>query len=116
MGGADQLDRRILGSAVHPALERNGYNRSADTPGLRLIGISSPVENNAALVARPSFAEAPYSGWRAIAPSPSTTTSFFRYAALPDDSGASLLDFSPEAMRAVFEMGRRCARDGNAWR
>jgi len=42
---------------VHPALERNGYNRLADTPSLRLIRISSPVENNAALLARPSFVE-----------------------------------------------------------
>ncbi len=41
---------------------------------------------------------------------------FFRYAALPDDSEASPLDFSPEAMRAVYELGRRGARDGSAWR
>ena len=41
---------------------------------------------------------------------------FFRYAALPDDSEASPLDFSPEAMRAVYELGRRGALDGSAWR
>lgn len=59
VGGADQLDRRILVSAVHPALEQNGYNSLADTPSLRLIGISSPVENNSALLAGPRFVEAP---------------------------------------------------------
>lgn len=41
---------------------------------------------------------------------------FFRYAALPDDSEASPMDFGPEAMRAVYELGRRGARDGSAWR
>lgn len=44
VGGADQPDRRILVSAMHPPLERNGYNRVADTPSLRMIGISSTVE------------------------------------------------------------------------
>lgn len=40
----------------------------------------------------------------------------FRYAALPDDSQADPLDFSIEAMRAVFEVGRVGALDGSIWR
>lgn len=41
---------------------------------------------------------------------------FFRYAALPDDSEASALDFSIESMSAVYEVGRRGAISGDAWR
>ena len=41
---------------------------------------------------------------------------FFRYAALPDDAEASPLDFSPEAMRAVFDIGREGGRSGAIWR
>jgi len=41
---------------------------------------------------------------------------FFRYAALPDDSEASALDFSVESMRAVYEVGRLGAISGEAWR
>lgn len=41
---------------------------------------------------------------------------FFRYAALPDDAEASPLDFSPEAMRAVFDIGRDGGRSGAIWR
>lgn len=41
---------------------------------------------------------------------------FFRYAALPDDAEASPLDFSPEAMRAVFDIGREGGRTGAVWR
>ncbi|WP_426040942.1 patatin-like phospholipase family protein [Brevundimonas sp. TWP2-3-4b1] len=41
---------------------------------------------------------------------------FFRYAALPDDSEASALDFSPESMSAVYEIGRQGAISGAAWR
>ncbi len=41
---------------------------------------------------------------------------FFRYAALPDDTEASPLDFSPESMRAVFDVGRSGALSGTIWR
>lgn len=41
---------------------------------------------------------------------------YFRYAALPDDAEASPLDFSPEAMRAVFDIGREGGRSGAIWR
>ena len=41
---------------------------------------------------------------------------FFRYAALPDDSEASALDFSLESMNAVYEIGRQGAISGAAWR
>lgn len=41
---------------------------------------------------------------------------FFRYAALPDDSEASALDFSVESMSAVYEVGRQGAISGEAWR
>ncbi|WP_426050591.1 patatin-like phospholipase family protein [Brevundimonas sp. SL161] len=41
---------------------------------------------------------------------------FFRYAALPDDSEASALDFSLESMSAVYELGRQGAISGAAWR
>lgn len=41
---------------------------------------------------------------------------FFRYAALPDDSEASALDFSVESMSAVYEVGRQGALTGEAWR
>jgi len=41
---------------------------------------------------------------------------FFRYAALPDDSEASALDFSLESMSAVYEIGRQGAISGAAWR
>jgi predicted acylesterase/phospholipase RssA len=41
---------------------------------------------------------------------------FFRYAALPDDSEASALDFSVESMSAVYEVGRQGAISGDAWR
>lgn len=41
---------------------------------------------------------------------------FFRYAALPDDSEASALDFSVESMTAVYEVGRAGARSGDVWR
>jgi predicted acylesterase/phospholipase RssA len=41
---------------------------------------------------------------------------FFRYAALPDDSEASALDFSVESMSAVYEIGRQGAITGEAWR
>ncbi len=41
---------------------------------------------------------------------------FFRYAALPDDSEASALDFSVESMSAVYEVGRQGAISGAAWR
>lgn len=40
----------------------------------------------------------------------------FRWAALPDDSTATPLDFSPPSMRAVYEVGRQGARDGSVWR
>lgn len=41
---------------------------------------------------------------------------FFRYAALPDDSEASALDFSVESMSAVYEVGRQGALAGTVWR
>lgn len=41
---------------------------------------------------------------------------FFRYAALPDDSEASPLDFSVASMSAVYEVGRQGAITGAAWR
>ncbi|MBX9802596.1 MAG: patatin-like phospholipase family protein [Caulobacteraceae bacterium] len=41
---------------------------------------------------------------------------YFRYAALPDDSEASALDFSVESMSAVYEVGRQGALTGKAWR
>ena len=41
---------------------------------------------------------------------------FFRYAALPNDSAASALDFSVESMSAVYEVGRQGAISGDAWR
>lgn len=41
---------------------------------------------------------------------------FFRYAALPDDSEASALDFSVASMSAVYEVGRQGAISGDAWR
>jgi hypothetical protein len=41
---------------------------------------------------------------------------FFRYAALPDDSEASALDFSVESMNAVYQVGRAGALSGAAWR
>lgn len=41
---------------------------------------------------------------------------FFRYAALPDDSEASPLNFSPASMRAVFDVGRAGALSGDIWR
>ncbi|MDP3403628.1 MAG: patatin-like phospholipase family protein [Brevundimonas sp.] len=41
---------------------------------------------------------------------------FFRYAALPDDSEASALDFSVESMTAVYEVGRKGAMTGDVWR
>lgn len=41
---------------------------------------------------------------------------FFRYAALPNDSEASALDFSIESMSAVYEVGRQGALSGDAWR
>lgn len=41
---------------------------------------------------------------------------FFRVAALPEDSMASPLDFSPAAMRAVFEVGRTGALSGEIWK
>lgn len=41
---------------------------------------------------------------------------FFRYAALPDDSQTSGLDFSVEAMSAVYDTGRQGAITGDAWR
>lgn len=40
----------------------------------------------------------------------------FHYAALPDDSAADPLDFSIEAMRGVYEVGRAGALDGSIWR
>jgi hypothetical protein len=40
----------------------------------------------------------------------------FRYAALPDDSEASALDFSVASMSAVYEVGRAGALSGEAWR
>lgn len=40
----------------------------------------------------------------------------FRWAALPDDSTAGALDFRPESMRAVYEVGRIGALDGSVWR
>lgn len=40
----------------------------------------------------------------------------FRWAALPDDSTAGALDFRPESMRAVYEVGRAGARTGAIWR
>lgn len=40
----------------------------------------------------------------------------FRYAALPDDSEISALDFSRESMTAVYEIGRAGAVSGQAWR
>jgi len=39
----------------------------------------------------------------------------FHYAALPDDSVADPLDFSVEAMRSVYEVGRAGALDGTIW-
>ena len=45
-----------------------------------------------------------------------TNDLFFRYAALPDDSEASALDFSVESMSAVYEVGRQGAISGDAWR
>ncbi len=45
-----------------------------------------------------------------------TNDLFFRYAALPDDSEASALDFSVESMSAVYEVGRQGAITGDAWR
>ena len=45
-----------------------------------------------------------------------TNDLFFRFAALPDDSEASALDFSVESMSAVYEVGRKGAVDGTAWR
>jgi hypothetical protein len=45
-----------------------------------------------------------------------TNDLYFRYAALPDDSEASALDFSVESMSAVYEVGRQGAIDGSAWR
>ncbi|AQR62790.1 phospholipase [Brevundimonas sp. LM2] len=45
-----------------------------------------------------------------------TNALFFRYAALPDDSEASALDFSVESMTAVYQVGRQGGRDGTAWR
>lgn len=41
VGDADNLNARLLGAAIHPRLERNGYNRLADMPNMRLIGISA---------------------------------------------------------------------------
>lgn len=41
---------------------------------------------------------------------------FFRYAALPDDSEASALDFSVASMSAVYEVGRQGAITGDVWR
>ena len=41
---------------------------------------------------------------------------FFRYAALPDDSQTSGLDFSVESMRAVYDIGRQGGMTGEAWR
>jgi hypothetical protein len=41
---------------------------------------------------------------------------FFRYAALPDDSEASALDFSVVSMSAVYEVGRQGALAGTVWR
>lgn len=41
---------------------------------------------------------------------------FFRFAALPDDSEASSLDFSVESMSKVYEVGRQGAISGDAWR
>lgn len=41
---------------------------------------------------------------------------FFRFAALPDDSEASALDFSVESMTQVYEVGRQGAISGDAWR
>lgn len=40
----------------------------------------------------------------------------FHYAALPDDSAADPLDFSIEAMRGVYDVGRAGAFDGSIWR
>jgi len=40
----------------------------------------------------------------------------FRWAALPDNSTAGALDFRPESMRAVYEIGRTGALDGSIWR
>lgn len=41
---------------------------------------------------------------------------YFRFAALPDDSEASSLDFSVESMSQVYEVGRQGAISGEAWR
>ena len=40
----------------------------------------------------------------------------FHYAALPDDSAADPLNFSLEAMRGVYDVGRAGAVDGSIWR
>mgnify|MGYP003677625834 FL=1 len=40
----------------------------------------------------------------------------FHYASLPDDSAADPLDFSVEAMRGVYDVGRAGGLDGSIWR
>jgi hypothetical protein len=82
-----------------------GFEITRDTPQ-GVLGRSIDILLRAAMITT-------LAGNRAFA---DTNDLFFRYAALPDDSEASALDFSVESMSAVYEVGRKGAVDGTAWR
>jgi hypothetical protein len=82
-----------------------GFEITRDTPQ-GVLGRSIDILLRAAMITT-------LAGNRAFA---DTNDLFFRYAALPDDSQASALDFSVESMTAVYEVGRKGAVDGTAWR
>lgn len=81
-----------------------GFEITRDTPQ-RVLGRSIDILLRASIITT-------LAGNRAFA---DTNDLFFRYAALPDDSEASALDFSVESMSAVYEIGRKGAIDGTAW-
>ena len=82
-----------------------GFEITRDTPQ-GVLGRSIDILLRAAMITT-------LAGNRAFA---DTNDLFFRFAALPDDSEASALDFSVESMSAVYEVGRKGAVDGTAWR
>ncbi|ADL00318.1 patatin-like phospholipase family protein [Brevundimonas subvibrioides] len=90
----------VINGRTNPSFEI-----TRDTPQ-RVLGRSIDILLRASIITT-------LAGNRAFA---DTNDLFFRYAALPDDSEASALDFSVESMSAVYDIGRQGAIDGTAWR
>ncbi|CAL1690867.1 hypothetical protein MMB232_01001 [Brevundimonas subvibrioides] len=90
----------VINGRTNPSFEI-----TRDTPQ-RVLGRSIDILLRASIITT-------LAGNRAFA---DTNDLFFRYAALPDNSEASALDFSVESMSAVYDIGRQGAIDGTAWR